>query len=147
MNRAERRRLKKSGKPEKDPVLQIKTSALESTVKNQVEAKQRETKQKIIEETIKEVNQQILQRDLEYSLDIDTMILWTLHAHYGWGKKRLEDFYEKLLKEHTRMREYYQIEDLYPERAKLKDECGVDVVELNQRFQHLETKGDDSANA
>lgn len=141
MNRAERRRAKKAGKPvDKDPVLQIKASSLGTTVQNHVAAAQRETKQRIIEETMKEVNQQILQRDLEYSLDIDTMILWTLHTHYGWGKKRLEDFYEKLLKEHTRMREYYEIDDLYPERAKLKDECGVDVVELNERFKHLEQK-------
>lgn len=73
-----------------------------------------------------EINQQILAKDKEYQLDIDTMVLWTLHQCYGWGATRLKRFYRDMMKEHLRMREFYELDDLYPERFKLKEK-GVDV--------------------
>lgn len=138
MNRKERRRLERAGQTvKKEPVLQIKANSLDAAVKSRVEAAQQIAKQKAVAAAIHEVNQQLMERDLEYSLDIDAMILWTLHACYGWGKKRLEEFYVNLMNEHTRMREFYEIDDTYPERAKLKAECGIDVEELNRKFQEL----------
>ena len=73
-----------------------------------------------------EINQQILAKDKEYQLDIDTMVLWTLHQCYGWGATRRKKFYVAMMKEHLRMREFYELDDLYPERHKLKEK-GVDV--------------------
>ena len=73
-----------------------------------------------------EINQQILARDKEYQLDIDTMVLWTLYQCYGWGAARLKKFYVAMMKEHLRMREFYELDDLYPERYKMKEK-GVDV--------------------
>ena len=73
-----------------------------------------------------EINKQILAKDKEYQLDIDTMVLWTLHQCYGWGAARLKKFYVAMMKEHLRMREFYELDDLYPERHKLKEK-GVDV--------------------
>ena len=32
------------------------------------------------------------------------------------------------------MREYYEIDDTFPERYKLKERCGVDVEALNAEF-------------
>lgn len=68
----------------------------------------------------------ILEADARFSLDLDTMVLWTLFQHYGWREKRLHDFYLAMAREHRRMREYYQMDDLYPERYKLKEK-GIDV--------------------
>ena len=134
MNRKDRRRLQKSGKTVKpEPVLQLKPQAIDQMVKTGIDRNITAAKQQAKQEALAAINQQILERDEEYSLDIDTMILWTLHAHYGWGKTRLEKFYECLMNEHTRMREFYQIQDLYPERAKLKA-VGVDVEELNRKY-------------
>lgn len=73
-----------------------------------------------------EINQQILQRDKDYQLDIDTMVLWSLKQFAGWGPKKLKDFYLFMFKEHLRMREFYELDDLYPERYKLKEK-GVDI--------------------
>ena len=53
--------------------------------------------------------------------DLDTMVLWTLFQCYGWREKRLHDFYLAMAKEHRRMREFYEMDDLYPERHKLKE--------------------------
>lgn len=73
-----------------------------------------------------EINQQILAKDKIYQLDTDTMVLWTLHQCYGWGATRLKKFYVDMMKEHLRMREFYELDDLYPERYKLKEK-GVDI--------------------
>lgn len=65
-------------------------------------------------------------QEARFSLDLDTMVLWTLYQCYGWREKRLHDFYLAMAREHRRMREYYQMDDLYPERYKLKEK-GIDV--------------------
>ena len=126
--------MQKEGQPvKKEPTLQVKPKALEKMVHDGVDRQFAEAKAQAKREVLAEIDRQILERDEAYSLDVDTMILWTLHAHYGWGKARLEKFYGHLMQEHTRMREFYQIDDLYPERAKLKD-IGVDVEELNRKY-------------
>ena len=60
------------------------------------------------------------------AVDLDTMVIWTLYQCYGWREKRLHDFYLAMAKEHRRMREFYEMDDLYPERYKLKEK-GIDI--------------------
>lgn len=117
MNRAQRRKAAKAGLPvQKDPTLNIKLSELGKGIMtpNMRMAMDHE------------INQQCLEADERLALDIDTMVLWTLHRHLGFGVKRLRDFYVAMAAEHRRMREYYQMDDMYPERSKLK-ELGVDL--------------------
>ena len=117
MNRAQRRKAAKAGLPvQKDPTLNIKLSELGKGIMtpNMRMAMDHE------------INQQCLEADERLALDIDTMVLWTLHRHLGFGVKRLHDFYVAMAAEHRRMREYYQMDDMYPERSKLK-ELGVDL--------------------
>ena len=78
------------------------------------------------EAMLHEIDQQILQKDKEYQLNLDTMVLWSLRQFAGWGPKKLRDFYFFMFKEHLRMREFYELDDLYPERHKLKEK-GVDI--------------------
>lgn len=52
-----------------------------------------------------EINQQCLEADKRFSL---------------------HDFYLAMAKEHRRMREFYEMDDLYPERYKLKEK-GIDI--------------------
>lgn len=40
-----------------------------------------------------EINRQIVEADRRYADDIDAMVLYTLHVHLGFGKKRLRKFY------------------------------------------------------
>ena len=41
-----------------------------------------------------EIDRQIAEKDAQYAVDIDAMVLYTLMAHYGWKKKRLKKFWK-----------------------------------------------------
>ena len=119
MNRADRRKAKKKGIEVKtEPVLLMKPSEIGKAVTQGVGR----------DAMIHEIDQQILQKDKEYQLNLDTMVLWSLRQFAGWGPKKLRDFYFFMFKEHLRMREFYELDDLYPERYKLKEK-GVDIEE------------------
>ena len=136
MNRKERRALKKKGIEVKtEPVLLMKPSEIGKAATQGVGR----------DAMIHEIDQQILQRDKDYQLDIDTMVLWSLKQFAGWGPKELRDFYFFMFKEHLRMREFYELDDLYPERHKLKEK-GVDIEEwyseLFDEEGNFKTSGD-----
>lgn len=117
MNRSERRKLQKQGvQVPKDPALSIKLSALGKAVMTP----------EMNTAMLHEINQQCIEADERLSLDVDAVVLWTLHRHLGFGVKRLHSFYLAMAAEHRRMREYYQMDDTYPERYKLK-ELGADI--------------------
>lgn len=136
MNRADRRKAKKKGIEVKtEPVLLMKPSEIGKAATQGVGR----------EAMLHEINQQILQKDKEYQLNLDTMVLWSLRQFAGWGPKKLRDFYFFMFKEHLRMREFYELDDLYPERHKLK-ERGVDIEEwyseLFDEEGNFKTSGD-----
>lgn len=117
MNRKERRKLEREGKIVKsEPVYamklsEVKTAAFEGVGKQAM---------------MHEIHQQCLVADKEFTLDLDTLYIWTLHTKYGWGLKRLKQLYIDVFTEHLRMREFYEVDDMYPERRKLKEK-GIDV--------------------
>lgn len=119
MNRRERRKLQKQGvQVPKDPSINIKLSDLGRGIMTPA----------MESAMMHEINQQCLEADARFSLDLDTMVLWTLYQCYGWREKRLHDFYLAMAREHRRMREYYQMDDLYPERYKLKEKGKVNFL-------------------
>lgn len=131
MNRNERRKLKKKGVVvPKEPTFNLKISDFNSMV----EQAKSDAKDRATQAAIHEIDRQILERDAAYSLDIDAMVLWSLHVLFGFGKSRLERFYRGMMEEHLRMRKFYEMDDTYPERLKLKEQCGVDVEALNKEF-------------
>lgn len=137
MNRKERRKLEKKTKTKvkPEPVYQMKAHEIGKAATQGVGR----------DAMMHEINRQILQRDKDYQLDIDTMILWSLKQFAGWGPKKLKDFYFFMFKEHLRMREFYELDDLYPERHKLKG-MGVDIEgwysELFDDEGNFKTSGD-----
>lgn len=86
--------------------------------------------QKAIEEEIK---RQLLNANAQYTNDIDVMILYTLHTHLGFGKKRLRRFYEAFSEIHQQLIDHYKMPDDIPWLCdrKLK-EIGVDVKQWNK---------------
>ena len=85
-----------------------------------------------------EINRQILEHDEKFSKDFDSMVLWTLHVCFGFGKKRLKRFWDIFLSEHKRLREYYELDpgdDGWLYRYKLKD-IGVDVESWYEESEH-----------
>lgn len=128
MNRKERRALERRGKlPKAEPTYMMKPSDIKNAVLNGVG-----------EQAMKqEIRQRCLDMDKEYTLDLDTMYLWTLHQKYGWGLKRLKQFYMDVFAEHMRMRKCYEMDDMYPERHKLKEK-GIDIEEwYNKLFDEM----------
>lgn len=117
MNRKERRKLERQGKlPKAEPVYLMKPSEIKNaTLKGPGE-----------QAMMHEIHQQCLEADKAFTLDMDTMYLWTLHKKHGWGLKRLKQFYLDVFSEHLRMRKFYELDDLYPERYKLKEK-GIDI--------------------
>lgn len=116
LNRAERRRLEKQGKKiQQDRAYTLKQSDIENLIMTPMA-------QEIIR---KEVAERLLEIEQTYILDLDTMVLWTLHK-YGWGATRLKRFYTDMFRNHRKLRAHYQTSDTYPERIKLKEK-GIDV--------------------
>lgn len=126
MNRAERRRLaKQEAKVQRDPVYNIKASDAEKALINSPFMKE------IME---KHVRERILALDKQYSLDMDTTVLWTLRQ-YGWGPTRLKRFYRDLFANHREMRQRYEMMECFPERQMLKEQ-GIDVEAwFNELFE------------
>lgn len=56
-----------------------------------------------------EINRQILENDLQFSIDNDSAILEMLHGHFGFGKKRLKKAWKLFFAEHKKLREYYEM--------------------------------------
>lgn len=126
MNREERRKLKKGGKDIKvEPTFMLKPSDLANAA----------TKGLGKNAIMHEIHQQCLQAEKNLALDLDTCVLWTLHVRYGWGVSKLKKFYQDLFNEHREMREFYEIDEPFPERLKLK-EMGIDIEALyNELFE------------
>ena len=117
MNRAERRRLEKHGKKiARDPVFTVKASDSREALLNNPAIKA------LLDQ---EISKRILELDKEYTLDVDTMVIWTLRQH-GWGPKRLKRFYRDMFRWHRKLREHYEIPECFPERQMLKEQ-GIDV--------------------
>ena len=122
MNRKERRNLQRQGvQVPKDPTLNIKLSALGKSIMTP----------EMQMAMMHEINQQCLEKDDLLALDVDCMVLWTL--------QRLHDFYLAMAAEHRRMRDFYEMDDLYPERLKLK-ELGADVEQWQKEVLANEPK-------
>ena len=120
MNRAQRRRLEKQGKKAgSNPSFMVSANkATEEILKNPV-----------VQEAIKaEVTRILLERDKQYAIDVDAMVMWSLRTFPGLelGPKRLRKFYLHMFRCHLAMRNHYLMEDTYPERYKLKEQ-GVDL--------------------
>lgn len=117
MNRRQRREMERKGLiPKKEPVYTVtRTEMVKAALKGPGKAAMN-----------REINAQLLEADKRFTLDVDSMVLSTLHHEYGWGPKRCKDFYVRMFRHHMEMRKFYEIDDLYPERYKLK-EAGIDV--------------------
>ena len=63
-----------------------------------------------------ELKKRTLEEEMNVTVDLDTMYLWTLHSKYGWCYKRLKRFYLDVFREHLKMRKHYELNDLYQER-------------------------------
>lgn len=83
----------------------------------------------------KEIRRQCIELNNEYTDDLEYMVAWVLHRHYGFGIKRLLQFRKKYIDEFKRLIDVYETGDIYPARMKLK-EMGYDVEALNKEAKN-----------
>lgn len=79
---------------------------------------------------------EIARQGRAFSKDIQTMLLWTLRKHYGYGKKRLERFYVTFLREYEEMCRFFETDEVFPAEYKLR-EIGVDIDELQKKYDAI----------
>lgn len=58
-----------------------------------------------------EINRQIIENDRKYAKDFDATLLYFLRVKYGFGHKRLKEFFMDFDKVHEELIEYYQMEE------------------------------------
>lgn len=61
--------------------------------------------------TKKVINEEISKKIDEWCRLYDSHVLWVLHAQYGWGKKRLEEFVRAFGREHRELKRRYEMDD------------------------------------
>lgn len=89
-----------------------------------------------------EINRQIAESERKHINDLDILVLYVLHAHLGFGKKRLRRFYEAFNAEHKKLVERYEMPDdnVWLADYKLK-EIGVDVAAWNDEKEATQENG------
>lgn len=116
MNRAERRRLEKQQKKTvKERTYTFRESDLEKMIYTPAV-------QEMIE---RKVAERILEIDANYTLDLDTMVIWTLYQR-GHRAEWLKKFYTDMFRWHRKLRAHYEVSETFPERKILKEK-GIDV--------------------
>lgn len=78
-----------------------------------------------------EIQKQIAENWRKHEIEVDAMILWTLHEVFGFGPKRLREFYDKSAVAFEDLARRYEMDDT--DQAwlcthKLK-EYGIDIEE------------------
>jgi hypothetical protein len=81
-----------------------------------------------------EIRKQCVKQTQQYECLIDTVSLWVLHTHFGFGAKRLKRFYDAVFTERQAMQERYEGTDSddmaeFAMYSKLKDR-GINVKEM-----------------
>lgn len=81
-----------------------------------------------------EVNRQLAARTKDWYVNLDALILYTLHESFGFGKERLKKFFDNMLSNNEELMKYYQMNDVeFICKTKLKN-IGVDVDMWNENI-------------
>lgn len=87
-----------------------------------------------------EIQKSIAEYDRNNTDEIDAMILWNLHLIFGFGEKRLMEFYNNFNKDLRALCERYELTDREDElwvcTHKLKEKFGIDIHKLNDQFRN-----------
>lgn len=88
-----------------------------------------------------EIGRQITEANRTYVNNVDAMVLWTLHIHLGFGKKRLRRFWEAFRTVHDELTDYYQMPNDDPWLCMtLLKRIGVDVEKWNGEEKNDENR-------
>ena len=80
------------------------------------------------------IEEEIAEKRLEFLKAVDAMVLYSLHKNFGFGKKRLTDYFKVFINEYNRFVDNYSIEGNWVAGYKLKEEVGLDIDELHKEL-------------
>lgn len=78
-----------------------------------------------------EIRRQCVELNAEYELELDALVLWTLHEQNGWGRVRLMRFYEGLLSKRKEMH------DFYSSGKPDKSDIGIEYFAATQKLRQI----------
>lgn len=82
-----------------------------------------------------EIQKRIAALDRNNTDEVDALILWILHAEFGFGKERLRKFYERFNPKLDELAARYEMTDkgdeIWLATYMLKDKLGIDIHEWN----------------
>lgn len=81
-----------------------------------------------------EIRRQCIEQTEQYEAELDVVTLYTLNKVFGFGKKRLDRFYNEMFRLRDEMKEHYKMGDDdsmgdYAMYVKLKEK-GIDVKQM-----------------
>ena len=82
-----------------------------------------------------EIRRQLAEYDLKHANELDAMILWHLHEEFGFGPKRLKQFYDTFAVRLNELIKHYEMTDsdiVWLCTYKLK-QYGIDIEEWNKQ--------------
>ena len=82
-----------------------------------------------------EIRRQLAEYDLKHANELDAMILWHLHEEFGFGPKRLKQFYDTFAVRLDELIKHYEMTDsdmVWLCTYKLK-QYGIDIEEWNKQ--------------
>lgn len=86
-----------------------------------------------------EIFKQFAEFENRHALEIESMVLYTLMAGYGWKEKRLHDFWNRFRKIHAEMIKRYELsagewDDAFVCTQKMKEQ-GIDISTWEQELE------------
>lgn len=82
-----------------------------------------------------EIRRQLAEYDRKHANELDAMILWHLHEEFGFGPRRLKQFYDTFAVRLNELIKYYEMTDsdmVWLCTYKLK-QYGIDIEEWNKQ--------------
>lgn len=139
MTRAERRRAEKAAQKSKviyhltaDDIDNIKRDAVRQATVEFERLKQEADKEKQ-DNLDNEILKALREKDRKFSADLDALILWVLHAVFGFGVTRLRRFWDLFIREHRELRERFGEDAPWKCHIELL-KIGVDVDAWNDEY-------------
>lgn len=81
-----------------------------------------------------EINRQAAEKSEEWMDNAVSVMLWTLHDQFGFGKDRLSKLYEEIIKNTDTLVKYYEMDDVdFICRKLLREQVGINIADLRGR--------------
>ena len=113
---------------------QIDKAKLRKEIEIEVKKMAQMTKEQTAAEVGAEVGRMVVDLNRAYEQELDALVLWTLHEHFGFGYKRLCAFHEKLFAERK---------DLHDRYLPSKPDYSDNGIEADVAYQRLRQFGYD----